>query len=366
MHNTGRDTSAHGRRPRRFLDAAHRQWVLHPRWSLALKGAVSAALAYLVGVLAPAPLSDYAYYAPLGAVVATTSTLVRSVRESLQALAAILVGAAIARGVDLVLAPDEVSVALVVGLALLVSGWRPLGEMGSWAVTSALFVLILGNAEKVEFVGAYSGLVVVGSLVGIAVNLLVPPLPLTPTEAALDRLRDVLVEQLEALAGGLEGDRAPSEDEWGERRRAVSPTLAEAREAVGLTREASRANPRLRWHRDWAAAQVDRAGALETSADVVTDLVRLLVEWEQSGRDDLAFGSRLRPAAAAALHAYADALRTVGEDAEDDDALARLDEAAESLRRAVRDARRELDKDFFVAGALVLALRRGASAVAGA
>lgn len=348
------------------IAVARRQWVSHPRWSLALKGAVAAALAWFVGVLAPEPFSDYPYYAPLGAVVATTSTLARSVRESAQAVLAILAGAAIARGVDVLLAPSALSVALVVGLALLCSPWRWFGEMGSWAVTSALFVLIIGNAAKVEFVGAYAGLVVVGAVIGIGINLLVPPLPLTPSEDALERLRTTLVDQVEALAGGLEGDRPPSQQEWDERRREVDPTLARAREAVARTREAARANVRLRRHRDWAASQLHRAAVLDTSATVVDDLVRLLVEWERAERDDVALGTRLRPLAAPALSAYADALRTVGATQADGRTLVTLDHAIDSLRRAVLQTRREVDEDYFVAGALVLALQRGAAAVAGA
>ncbi len=349
---------------RRALASAARRWVRHPRWSLAVKGAVAAALAWFVGELAPEPFSDYPYYAPLGAVVATTSTLARSVRESTQAILAILVGAAIARGVDLVLSPSALSVALVVGLALLCAGWRRFGEMGTWAVTSALFVLIIGNAAKVEFVGAYAGLVVVGAAIGVGINLLLPPLPLTPTEEALDELRDTLVDQVEALADGLDGERPPSAEEWEERRREVEPTLARARDAVARTREAARANLRLRRHRYWAVSQVRRSHELEVSADVVGSLVRLLVEWEREGRDDLALGARLRPLAARALGAYAAALRSVGTEPADEEALRALAARAEDLRRAVREARHEVDEDYFVAGSLVLAVRRGGVALA--
>jgi len=361
----GRRGEAARDRLRRATTAARREWVRHPRWSLALKGAVAAALAWFVGILAPEPHSDYPYYAPLGAVVASTSTLARSVRESLQAVAALLLGAAIARGVDLVLAPSAFSVALAVGLALLCAGWHRFGDMGVWAVTSALFVLIIGNTDKFGFVGAYAGLLVLGAAVGIGINLLVPPLPLTPSEDALDRLRDTLADQVDALVDGLDRDLPPSPDEWEERRREVAPTLVQAREAVARTREAARANLRLRRHRDWAASQVQRSGELETSADVVGNLVRLLVEWERSGREDVALGPRLRPAAATALRAYVAALRSVETERADDALLADLDGAVESLRRDVRTVRQEADEDFFVAGAIVLALRRGRAALAG-
>jgi hypothetical protein len=98
----------------------------------------------------------------------------------------------------------------------------------------------------------------------------------------------------------------------------------------------------------------------------VDDLVRLLVEWERAERDDVALGTRLRPLAAPALSAYADALRTVGATQADGRTLVTLDHAIDSLRRAVLQTRREVDEDYFVAGALVLALQRGAAAVAGA
>ncbi|MGW6228556.1 hypothetical protein ACWFQT_15700, partial [Cellulosimicrobium cellulans] len=134
--------------------------------------------------------------------------------------------------------------------------------------------------------------------------------------------------------------------------------------AVARTREAARANIRLRRHRDWAVSQVRRAQELEVSADVVGSLVRLLVEWEREGRDDLALGARLRPLAARALDAYAAALRSVSTEPAEEEALRALAARAEDLRSAVREARQEVDEDYFVAGAVVLALRRGAAVLA--
>ncbi|MFD7026387.1 aromatic acid exporter family protein, partial [Promicromonospora sukumoe] len=111
------------RRPgSRLLSALRGQWARHPRWSLAAKGAVAAALAWFVALLAPAPFSEYPYYAPLGAVVAMTSSAVRSVRESAQAVGALLLGAVIARGVDAAVGSSVLSVALVVAVALVCAG----------------------------------------------------------------------------------------------------------------------------------------------------------------------------------------------------------------------------------------------------
>lgn len=364
-------------RPVGYLSAGRRIWVRHPRWSLAIKGALAATLAWFVGTLAPAPFSEYPYYAPLGAVLATTSTVVRSVRESVQTVAAVLIGAAIARAVDLLPLPGSLEVGVVVGIALLCVGWRIFGDMGSWAVNSAIFVLILGSGDGMGFIGSYAGLIVVGAAIGIAVNLLLPPLPLTPSEVALIRLRDELAEQIETLAAGLEDRGTLHPDAWEDRRHGLIPTIESARAAVGQMREAARANRKVRrtGYRDWVASQTRRAGALGTAAEVVDEIVRLLVEWERDGREDVALGRQLRPTFATTLRAFAAALRVAetqdaanGSDGgaaaqEAADAVRRLDESLDELRHQVRETRRTSEQDYFVAGALIIDLARGADAL---
>lgn len=370
-------TAGTTRRWRRASAAAHRAWVRHPRWSLALRGAVAAALAWVVGVLAPAPFSEYPYYAPLGAVVATTGTLARSARESLQTVGALLLGAGIAVAADAVLDPGAPAVAVVVGVALLCAGWRVLGDMGVWVANSALFVLILGQGQDAEYIGAYAGLVVAGAGIGIVVNLLWPPLPITPSELALGALRGGLVEQLDDLAGWLDDEGPVDAEEWERRRRALYPTIEGARAAVAHAGEASRGNLRARRQIERVRAQARQAVVLGTSAEVIDEVVRLLVEWERAGRDDVALGPRLRPEVATALRSFADALREpdddgaaggtpgVAPDAPADDPAAAFGRSLDRLREAVRDARNRSGEDLLVAGALVVVLRRAADVLAG-
>ncbi|MEN5074032.1 FUSC family protein [Isoptericola cucumis] len=360
---------------RRLTARLRRVWLLHPRGAVAVRGAVAAALAWLVGMVAPPPFADYPYYAPLGAVIATTATLARSVRESVQAVAALLVGAGIAVGVDTVLPSDALSVALVVGVALLCAGWRGFGDQGAWVANSAIFVLVIGQGEGVEYVGAFAGLVLAGAAIGTGVNLLLPPLPLTPSGVALDRLRDALVEQLEDLAGRLEEHGPVDAQEWDRRRQSLYPTIERARSAVVRTSEASRGSLRARRHRDRRGAQSRRDEALGVAAQGVDEIVRLLVVWEDVEREHVALGPVLRPRLAAALRAFAAALRDMiaqdggspedrsGRDAADDPTR-RFVHEVEVLRDAVRAARDGSGDDDFVAGALVLVLRRSAHALA--
>ncbi|MBE1876223.1 FUSC family protein [Myceligenerans pegani] len=359
-HRPGSDPGATGH-PARLVTA-----LRHPRWGLAARGAVAASLAWLAGELAPAPLSDYAYYAPLGAVAATSSTTIRSARESAHAMIAVLLGAAIALGIDRLGLPGTLAVGLVVGVTMLFAAWRALGEMGSWAVTAGLFVLLLGSAHDLEYPTAFAGLLLVGAAIGVVLNLIAPPLPLTPSDVALDRLRRALVEQVGTLASQLESDGPLAADEWEERRRALVPTLRHTEDAVAHLREATRANRREHRFRERTTTQIRRADRLGVSAEVVDDVVRLLADWERRDRTEVAFGPDLRPALAAALRAYARALARSapdGQDEPDEEVTARFTGAVRALSDEVGAAGRTPGHDYFVAAALIVALRRGSDAL---
>ncbi len=343
-----------------LVRTVHKTWVAHPRWSLAFKGALAAALAWTVGTMAPAPFSDYPFYAPLGAVIATTTTVARSARESVQSVGALLLGAAIALGADAVLAPSALAVALVVGVALLCAGWRALGDMGAWVANSAIFVLVLGQGEGPEYAGAFAGLVAVGAAIGTGINLILPSMLLTPTELALDELRDTLREQLDDLARWLEDEGPLEPDEWERRRQRLWPTVESAWAAVARTHEASRGNPRARRHVSRVRTQVRRAEELGIAAAAVDEIVRLLVDWEHSGRDDVALGPQLRPGLVTTLRAFAAALGEPGRDAAPADDRRSFVREVDGLQAAMRRSRERSSDDHLVAGALVVVLRRGA------
>lgn len=332
---------------------------------MAVKASVAAAIAWYVGVLAPAPFSDYPYYAPLGAVIATSTTVARSVRETAQTTGAILLGVAVARLADAFLDPGSLSIAVVVGIATLGAGWSRLGEMGAYVTTTALFVLVIGSGNPGDFVGAYAGLVVAGALVGIGVNFLFPPLPLSPSDVALDGLRDTLADQLDSLADGLRGDRPPTSEEWAARRFAIRPVLEKSRAAVAYAGEASKGNWHARRYSAWSVAQARRSDMLERHANLVDHLTSLLTETETQSAREPALGPDLRPAAADALAEYAAALRALEVSTDDTipDPPTALAQAVEDLRGAVREQRSRREGDFLAAGALVLGLDRAVRSV---
>jgi uncharacterized membrane protein YgaE (UPF0421/DUF939 family) len=335
----------------------------HPVWATALRSGIAAGLAWwvawLLALVVPDPFADYRYYAPLGAVVATSSTASRSVGQSVRATLAIVVGAGTAALLDRLMPIDSLTIAVTVVVASLLAAWRTLGDMSQWTVTSALFVLVIGGTQdQSDYVVAFLGLIVLGAAVGVLVNLVAPPLPLGPSEAALDQLKDVLSDQLEALAGGLHGDRAPRAEEWEERRRAVAPAVDGARQAVEHAREAQRLNVRARRYRERLQHQQDRSERLLTTTSVVTDLVRILTEGEREDVDNQVLGAHLRHPAGEALSALAVVVRD-GDQADREPAH----EAVHDLRTALAQERAHgTGDDYLAAGAIVLDIERALEA----
>ena len=348
-----------------------RTWARHPRLGLAVKAALAASLAWAVVQLVPGAAGEYPYYAPLGAVIATSTTLAGSAREALQTVGAISLGAVVALAVDALAYPNVATVALVIALGVLLAGWRALGTAGSWVATAALFTLIIGDADPVGYVSGYAGLTLLGAAIGLAVTAAFPPLPLAPAQTQLALLRDLLAEQLDDLAAGLTQDELPDGAQWRGRMRAVDPVLTRMREAVRLSDEARRGNRRARRHADTAQQQYEHARALESLAFLVADLTELVREHETAELpwDEIAMGPRLRPDTARALTAVADVLRSVADDAIGDDVVgdpavvARARVAVEALADRVRAQRVESGQDLFVAGSVVTTLRRCLTAV---
>ncbi|SOC49708.1 Uncharacterized membrane protein YgaE, UPF0421/DUF939 family [Blastococcus aggregatus] len=338
---------------------ARRTWARHPRLGMALKAALAASLAWALVRVVPGPAADYPYYAPLGAVVATSTTLTGSVRESAQTVTAISLGAGVALSVDALAGPNLVTIALVVAIGVLVAGWPRLGSARSWVPTSGLFVLIIGNTNPTGYVLGYAGLTLLGALVGLAVTAVFPPLPLAPAQAQLQLLRDTLADQLDDLAAALRQESPPTAEGWEERTRTIDPVLAGMRAAVEQSLEAQRGNRKARRYAEDARQQVQQARALERLTLLVEELTDALSATERAEFERVALGPALRPAAARALAALADALRSVRYRTAEPEASRAADEALRRLTDEVRRARTATQDDLFVAGSVVDAVRRG-------
>ncbi len=242
---------------------------------LALKAAVAAGAAWLLVVPFPGVADDYPYYAPLGAVVVTSTTVMTSVRTGLQAMAALGIGAALAVVVAQAPVPRVFGVMVVVGIGTAMANWKRLGEMSVWVPFAALFVLILGGDSPSHYVLGYGGLTAVGAAVGVVVNLALPQLPLGRTLQALEGLQEELARQLRSLADDLR-----SADDLGtdgvQIRSSVAPPAVRLEQLVSEVRDARRVNWRAGRWRQLADRRVERARALETITHVVEEVGALL------------------------------------------------------------------------------------------
>lgn len=351
------------RRPR-WWRAARRTWARHPRIGLAVRAAVAASVAWWLAGFVPGPLADYPYYAPLGAVIATTApTLAGSVRESAQTIASIVLGAALALAGAALTGHQLVTLTVVVAAAVLLAGWTRLGGASSWLPSSALFVLIIGADNTTAYVLGFCGLTLMGAVVGLAVTAAVPPLPLAPAQLTLAVLREALAGQLDEVVDALEQDRPPTQDEWRDRMRTIDPLLAQMRTAVQQTAEARRGNRRAARYRDIADRQYDQARALENLTLLVESLTLVIAENEIADNERLALGEQLRPAGARTLATLAAVLRSVDGPAADPAATRQADAALDEFTAQLRRIRASTDDDLFEAGNIVENVRRALAAV---
>ena len=104
-----------------------------PRLQLVLKASLAAALAWQIGSAVPGSLSEYADYAPLGAISVIYPAVTDSVREAARAVVAIGLGIAVAVAIQWVAWPNALTVGLVVAAGTASvggAGWQA-GELAA-------------------------------------------------------------------------------------------------------------------------------------------------------------------------------------------------------------------------------------------
>ncbi|UMG92339.1 hypothetical protein [Nocardioides sp. TF02-7] len=329
----------------------------HPTVPLALRAAVAALVAWLVVSRMGGLAQDYPYYAPLGAVVSVSTTVLASLRAAAQVTLALLAGSALSVAALLSPLPVPLALVLVVGIGTVVAAWRWLGSAGSWVPVSAIFMLVLGHQDGSRFVVGYLALTCLGAAIGAAINLALPPVRFAAVHRAQDELRSVVVDQLRMLADGLEQDPLPSAEDWSGRRRDLEPRARAVHQLVGDATGGPQVNWRVRRLPDRSDRVRAHGRALADLAYLVgeqADLLRL----ERAEHEEVPLGPGLRPAAARALRALAVALDSVEVSTARPDDLDRAWRELDRLAEAVRERRRRTDEDLFEAGTVVAGIRR--------
>jgi len=351
------------------LGLASLSWVYravrHARVQVALKGAFAASAAWFVAArLLPDGIATYAYYAPLGAVLAIHPTVHRSVTESVRFFASIALGATIALLTDAVLGVSVLTVALVVAVGLLTGAMPWLGSRG-WVPTAALITLVVGSHDKQNYVLAYAGLTLMGAVIAVVVNMILPALPLQRSARSLTDVRDTVAGELDALADSY----GPPVDAGARTERSshrhLDHLLEEMRHAVRESGEAADANRRARNQRETLRDLHRQAQALEQLGFLVHYLGLLLDDHSSRG-GSLGSSPQIRVQAAQALRALAAAVRSVAAGRSDEVLTTTAADAVDHLCASLRvhpppDVTSH--PDLLITGTVVTTLRRSLTVI---
>lgn len=219
------------------------------RLQLAAKAALAAGLAFAIAPLMPGAASHYAYYAPLGALVAMYHNVAGSVRQGAQALAGLAMGIGLAFILVSIAEPSPLTVALFMGIGVLLGGLPGIGSGSDWIPTAALLVLLVGGSNADDFSFGYLVQMGAGVAVGIAVNFLIfPPLHFDAAASSLNELRVALGRQLTDMGAAITEEWPPKHEDWSRRSDELASAASSVRHLVKEADASRRANPRRKLH----------------------------------------------------------------------------------------------------------------------
>lgn len=345
-----------------------RQLLSEPWVQRGVRAALAAALAWQAALLLPPGIAEYAYYAPLGAVIAVHPTVADSATAAWRTVLAILLGFALAVGVyELTRAvPDALTIALIVALAIGIEQWRLLREQASWVSFAAVLMLTVGTADPGEYALRYAGLTLLGAAIGVLVTtVLFPPLQLTTAVRRIGTTRTLLARHLQDISVGLRRGEVPTPAQWVRRGQDLEASLDLMRAAERVVERARRANPRARRWGGAAASVREQSRALDRVAVLVDDLTMLVVEFEphRRGIDRIDGGTgwvladALDSLARVVCAPYRTAVDGQTPD-ERDDAIDAADSALQRLTALLRTSEVADDEGFFALGAVTIGMYR--------
>ena len=353
-----------------------RKLLREPWVQRGVRAALAAALAWQVAVLLPPPLIQYAYYAPLGAVIAVHPTVADSASAAWRTVLAILLGFGLAVAVQELTTPvpGALTIALIVALAVGIEQWRLLREHASWVSFAAVLMLTVGTADPARYAVGYAGLTLLGAAIGVGVTtVLFPPLQLTAAVRSIATTRALLAGHLQEIASGVRRGEIPTPAMWARRGRELGAALDRMRAAESVVERARRANPRARRWGGPAARIREQSRALDRVAVLVDDLTRLVVEFEPHRRGidriDAGTGWVLADALDGLARVVCTPYRRAAEAGAVDDRTAALDAADDALRRLttlMRTADVADDEGFFALGAVTIGMYRSLDTLRGA
>lgn len=279
--------------------------------------AVRAAIAAMAAWLLANQLGDiaaYAYAAPLGAFVATGTTIFTVARTALRQAIGMLVGAVIGIGLLAVEWPGIAKIGLIAGVAVLMQGIPRFGQAATVVPVVALLVIIFGGVDADGYAIGYVGQFTLGMAIGVLVNAVaLPPLYDRETRQQIHDTVQDLAERTEVLAETLRGDWPPEREDWAGWGPELRDRVVALDAQVDEAREARRFNVRMLWHRHDLDVDERAVSALRSVVHRMDDVLEALAAaaWDRPitielERDERRLAATAVEALAAHLHAWHD------------------------------------------------------------
>lgn len=287
--------------------------VTPARLLLAAKTGAAVAAAMLIAPHMPGSVDDYPYYAPLGVLISMYPTLMGSVRSVLQTLFGLAVGIALAMLVIFIAVPAWWIVPLAVAAGVLVSGTGWFGAGQEYVPIAILFVLIIGGSDAEDYSLGYLTQMLLGAVIGLLVNVIVPPAPLAGAASAqIAGFQQKLSTHLEDIAAALRQSWPPEIDEWARDAGSLVETSRAVQDALAAADDSKRANPRAWLRRVDTTSEHARLEALDAVAHHVRDISECLADtiWERPAA--LPLDPALVEPMSAACHAVSTAVADAG------------------------------------------------------
>ncbi|WP_161498716.1 FUSC family protein [Microterricola pindariensis] len=357
--------SAAAQRAARAIRTSLNTWITHSRLLLAAKTALAVGLAWLIAPLVPGVADEYPYYAPLGALVSMTPTLMGSVRTGLQTVVGLGLGILLAGAVLVLWEPNVLTISLAVGIGMLIAGSRWLTVGGEYVPTAALFVLIIGGANADNYSIGYLVQMAVGIVVGLGVNLLIfPPLTVTAAVLRLNEFRELLARHLQEMSTALQEEWPPQNEEWATRDELLRTTSDAVRTALQEAEESRKANPRAQLQKRDLGLDYAQLQTLETITFHVRDMTDVLAAsiWERGFAAELP--DDLRAPVGEVLKAVAGALLARNGADSDPETVAVADDALTALLDRLDERSETTSSTLSVALAIAMNARRILAALA--
>jgi hypothetical protein len=276
--------------------------------------------------------------APLTALLVVQLTLYQTVAHAFGRVISVLSGVLLAVAVAHTVGLTWWSLGAVVLASLVVGYALRLGEHVLEVPISAMIVLAVGGATETA-----TGRVVetlLGGAVGLAANLLAPPLHVRGAEDGVDRLANALAEALRDLAADVRrGWSTGDADHWMSRARDLRRAVDRADRDLARAEESARMNPRGGRARGAQPRLRVALTALEHCHVAFRNLCRALLDRSYSIRDGAhePYAEDVRAALAEALDRAAHTVRSAG-------AYAASSSAPDSTLSAVEAGLRELSE----------------------